>query len=100
MAIIIHQEDYGVNNSLENYLDLFYRKRMKYFVSDLLQKSFSPNDIQDAIKREVAVGKTLGMEIRKHFFPIHTQVNGQLVNDCKLFRVGYALVILVSNHNK
>jgi hypothetical protein len=94
MAIIIHHSEYAVDNSIENFLDLFYSKGMKYFASDLLQKGFSTKDIQDAIKRAVTVGRTSGMEIRKHFAPVYTQIDGQLVNDCKLTRMGYALVIL------
>lgn len=94
MSIIIHHNEYDVDISFENFIDLLYSKEMKYFASDLLQKDFTPQDIQDAIKRAVKVGRTSGMDIRKHFAPVYTQIDGQLVNDCKLSRMGYALVIL------
>lgn len=100
MSIILYHNDYDVDTtSFENFLDLLYSKEMKYFASDLFQKGFSPQDIQYAIKRAVTVGRTSGIEIRKHFSPVYTQINGQLVNDCKLSRLGYALVILNGRPN-
>ena len=92
--MIIHHTKYEVKTSFDKFLDLLYSKGMQYFASDLLQKGFKPADIQDALERAVIIGRTSGIETRKHFAPLYTQIDGQLFNDCKLSRLGYALVIL------
>jgi hypothetical protein len=39
------------------------------------------------------------MELRQHFFPVYTQVDGMLMNDCKLSQLGYGLVLLNADVN-
>ena len=99
MAIIIHHTKYNVESSFDKFLDMLYSKEMKYLASDLLHKGFKPSDIQDALKRAVIIGRTSGLETRKHFAPLYTQIDGQLYSDCKLSRLGYALVILNARPN-
>ncbi len=42
----------------------------------------------------MTICQTAEMEIRQHFIPLYTQVDGILINDYKLSRLAYSLVIL------
>lgn len=94
MEIIVHHNDFTINSSLDNFLDLLFTSQMKYLASDLLKEGLSPTDIQRAIKRAITIGDTSGLEIRQHFTPIYTQINGELVKDCKASKLGYAMILL------
>ena len=94
MELIIYHKEYNSNDSLENFLDLFFNREMEYFAGDLLKEGFSPSDIKEAVKRAIAAGGAAGLEIRKHFAPVYSQVNEGLIYDCKLSRLGYAMVLL------
>ena len=94
MELIIYHKEYESSESLENFLDLYFTKRMEYFAGDLLKDGLSPSDIKEAIQRAMEAGRAAGLEIRKHFAPIYSQINGGLVFDCKLSRLGFAMVLL------
>lgn len=99
MAITLYDNQYDVDNSIHDFLNMLYRSEMNHFASDLLQVGFSPSDIQEAINRAVSVGITADMEIPKHFSPFYSQIDGQIINDCKLSRMAYALVLLNARPN-
>jgi hypothetical protein len=94
MELVIYHKEYNSSESLDNFLDLYFNKEMKYFAGDLLKEGLSPADIKEAIQRAIAAGGAAGLEIRKHFAPVYSQVNGELIYDCKLSRLGYAMVLL------
>lgn len=97
MAIIKYQKVYNRAEALENFLDLSYSYQLKYFASDLLNEGLSPEDIHQAIQRAISIGKSSNLNIRRHFLPIYTQAEHQVIRDCKLSRLGYALVLLNAN---
>jgi len=94
MEVIIYQKNYNRNESIERFFDLLYSNEMNHFASDLLHEGLSIDDIQNAINRAVLVGISSGLNIRKHFAPMYTKVNQQIFRDCKLTKVGYALVLI------
>lgn len=100
MEIVIFQQEKNLEESLGDFRDLYYSRRMKYFASDLLNEGLSLAEIHMAVQKAMATCKTAEMEIRQHFIPVYTQVNGNLLNDCKLSRLGYGLVLLnAETHN-
>ncbi len=94
MKIVIFQEEERLEESLSSFQDLFYSRQMRYLASDLLQEGLSPKEIKDAVQRAMTSCQTAEIELRKHFSPVYTQIKGTLVNDCKLSRLGYGLVLL------
>lgn len=94
MEIVIFQQENNLEDSLGNFRDLFFSRQMKYLASDLLQEGLSPVEIRKAVQKAMTSCQTAEMEIRQHFIPVYTQVDGMLVNDCKLSRLGYGLVLL------
>lgn len=92
--LILFQSNYDTNESFDQFLDVLFYREMKYFASDLLEKGLSPEDIQQAVSRAMLVGKTAGLNIRKHFTIVYTQFQGALMKDCKLSKLGYAMVVL------
>jgi len=91
--IVCHQKS-DLQESLDNFLDLYYSSRMKYFASDLLQEGLSPYDISKAIDKAMTAAQAGGVEVRRHFTPMYTQTESGLLKDCKLSRLSYALVLL------
>lgn len=100
MAIIIYHETYDAEESLDNFIDQFHNSQMKYFASDLLEAGLSPLDIQEALKRAMTIGRTSGLEIRQHFSPVYTQSKGQIIKDCKLSKLGYAMILMNARPDK
>ena len=94
MSIIIYQEQYDLEEVLDNFQALYFGSQMKYLASDLLNNGLTSADIKQAIQRAMTIAETSGMEIRKHFQPVFTQCSTGIVRDCKLSRLGYAMVLL------
>lgn len=97
MEIIVYHDRYYSEDSLEEFLDVLFYRGMDYFASDLLDKGLTPKDLSEAIKRAMLAGKTAGLELRRHFIPVYTQFEGTLVKDCKLSKLGYALLLMNAN---
>ena len=94
MEVIIYHEKYNREEALDNFIDVLYSNQMKYLASDLLKEGFSPSDIRSAVQRAISVGKSSDLDLRQHFSPIYTQSADQVIRDCKLSKLGYALVLL------
>ena len=94
MDLLIYKEENNILDSIDNFINLYYNLHMNYLASDLLVKGFSPQQITDAVLRAMKIGKSSGIEIRKHFIPFFTQVNKEIIRDCKLSQLGYGLVLL------
>ena len=97
MKISIYTKTYDPLDSMKTFLDFYYGLDMQFLASDLLQKGLTPKEISDAVLKAIKTGKSSGIEIRKHFMPVFTQVNSSIVNDCKLSKMGYGLVLLNAN---
>ncbi|TLP74262.1 hypothetical protein [Maribacter sp. ACAM166] len=94
MELTMYQKEYALEGSIDNFLDFFYSFQMNSLASDLLYQGLSPKQISDAIIKAINVGKSSGMNIREHFKPVFSSMNGAIVNDCKLSRLGYGLVLM------
>ena len=82
---------------MEIFLDFYYGLEMQFLASDLLKKGLSPKEISVAVIKAIKTGKSSGIEIRKHFMPVFTEVNKSIISDCKLSKMGYGLVMLNAN---
>ncbi|HFA51473.1 MAG TPA: damage-inducible protein D [Bacteroidetes bacterium] len=94
MEVIIYRKEYDVQEEMQHFRDLCFSSGMKYLASDLLKEGLSPKGISDAVRRAMTAGRAGGMDLQQHFCPVYTQVGGMLFKDCKLSRLGYALVLL------
>ena len=99
MGIVIFQKENNLEDSLGNFRDLYYSSQMNYLASDLLHEGISPSEIRRAVQKAMTTCQTASVEIRKHFIPVYTQVENEIVKDCKLSRLGYGLVLLNTNVN-
>jgi len=94
MNVIVYHKEYDVTESFDNFRDIYFSSQLKYLASDLLNQGLKPRDIKDAVKRAMAAGKSAGLEMKRHFALVYTQKGSTAVYDCKLSRLGYALVML------
>jgi len=94
MDLVLFHNKYGEEEPLNNFRDIYFGRQMKYLASDLLNEGLSPSDIRSAVQKAMKVCGTAEIEFRKHFIPIYTQIDGMLINDCKLSLLGYGLVLL------
>lgn len=92
--VILFHEQYESNTSFDQFLELLFYREMRFFASDLLEKGLDAADIQEAVNRAMLIGKTAGLDLRRHFTPIYTPYQGTMIKDCKLSKLGYALVLL------
>lgn len=94
MNVVTYQQESNLHMSLSNFLDLLFASKMKFLSSDLLYEGMSIIEIQSAVKKAMVVCKMAKLELRKHFLPVYTEIEGTLIKDCKLSRMGYGLVLL------
>ena len=94
MSIVIFQEENILEETLNNFQDLYYGSQMKYLASDLLNEGLSPSEILSAVQKAMTICQTAKMELRQHFIPLYTQIDGMLINDCKLSKLGFGLVLM------
>jgi hypothetical protein len=94
MQVVLYQSAYNTSDQLDQFLDIYLYKQMPYFASDLLEGGLSPNQITQAVSRAMLAGETAGISVRRHFIPVYTQHRKGLIKDCKLSKLGYALVLL------
>lgn len=99
MAIILYHREIEQEDSFSAFRDMYFSSKMKYLASDFLKVGLSSNDIVQAVKRAINSSKNVGLEVKEHFAPVYTQVEGMLFNDCKLSKMGYAMVLLNANIN-
>ena len=92
--VVLFQTRDGLHDSFDQFLNVLFYREMKYFASDLLEKGLSPEDIQQAVRRAMMIGKTAGLDLRQHFTLIYTPYQGVLMKDCKLSKLGYAMLLL------
>lgn len=94
MEISIYKSTYNPIDSIEAFFSLYYSLQMDYLASDLLDQGLSSKQISDAVTKAIKVAKSSELEIRKHFMPVFSQRDKAVINDCKLSKMGYGLVIL------
>jgi hypothetical protein len=94
MEVILYREEYKNVDSIDSFLRFYYNINMKYLASDLLERGLSPKQITEAILKAIKVGKSSGLKMEKHFLPVFTQVNSEIISDCKLSQLAYGLLLL------
>lgn len=94
MSIILYQQAPKKENGFQVFLDTLRNSQLIYLASDILEKGLSPKDLTDAMKRAMIVCKAGGKRVEDHFLPIYSYYRGQMVNDCKLSNLGYALILM------
>lgn len=94
MELLIYKEEYDNIDAIDNFMNFYYNLQMNYLASDLLREGLSPKQITDAVLKAIKIGRSSGMDIRKHFMPIFTDINKEIISDCKLSQLGYGLVLL------
>lgn len=92
--IILYQAEYELHEAIDHFLDEYYMTKMKHLASDLLKRGLEPGEIVAAVRKAVTVCRTVGIDTRRHFYPVYTQYNGAMVKDCKLSPFGFRLVLL------
>jgi hypothetical protein len=97
MEILIYKSKYYKADPIENFLDFYYYTHLNYLASDLLDKELSPNQISDAVVIAIKIAKSSGINIREHFIPVFTDINSEIISDCKLSKLAYGLVLLNAN---
>jgi hypothetical protein len=94
MQLLIYEREYHQSDAIKNFLNFYYNLQLKHLASDLLDEGLTPNQISDAIIKAINVGKSSGLEIKQHFMPVFTDLKKEIINDCKLSKLGYGLVLL------
>jgi len=94
MELLLYTKTYNEADTIHNFMDLYHSLHMTHLASDLLQKGLSPDQITDAVATAITIAKTSGMQTNKHFMPVYSGINEEIIQDCKLSHLGYGLVIL------
>ncbi len=93
MQIRVYQEQQN-SREFEHFLELMYGAEMNFLASDLLKQGLAARAIYEGVKRAITAGRNAGLTIRRHFQPIYTQAAQGIIRDCRLTKLGYALVLL------
>lgn len=99
MGLIIYTRKRETSDTIQNFMDFYYGLQMKYLASDLLNKGLSLEQISDALILAVKVASSSGIGVHKHFMPIYSSINREIMKDCKLSSLGYGLVLMNASPN-
>ena len=94
MELAIYTTTYDIADTVQNFMDVYYATHMKHLASELLEKGLSPSQISDAVSAAIKVIKSSGIEAQKHFLPVFSGLNENIIQDCKLSHLGYGLVLM------
>lgn len=94
MKVITYYEEYDIQASLEDFLNVLFRQELTYFASDLLAQGLSPSAITEAVRKAMLAARAAELNLQQHFQLMYTATNDSLIRDCRLSRLGYALVLL------
>jgi len=94
MKLLIYTNKQNQSDVIHNFMDLYYSLHMTHLASDLLKKGLSPDQITDAVTTAIKVANTSGIETNKHFMPVYSGINEEIIQDCKLSHLAYGLVIM------
>ncbi|MFT6796846.1 MAG: hypothetical protein ACJART_001992 [Maribacter sp.] len=94
MEITMFKKEYNSADSIAHFMDFYYSLSLKYLASDLLDQGLSPKQITDAVVKAINVGKASGLELNKHFRPVFSAIDKEIIRDCKLSHFAYGLVLM------
>ncbi|WP_432410104.1 hypothetical protein [Rasiella sp. SM2506] len=86
-------------DAINNFKNFYYSSQMKFLASELLNKGLSPNQISEAVQMAVAIANASKIDTSKHFMPVYSALNREIIKDCKLSQLGYGLVLMNANTN-
>lgn len=94
MELLIYTREYEQSDAIQSFLSFYHSLNMKYLASDLLKKGLSPKQISDAVEIAINVANSSGIEAHKHFMPVFSGIDQDIIQDCKLSHLGYGLVLI------
>ncbi|MCK0131614.1 hypothetical protein MWU59_08870 [Flavobacteriaceae bacterium F08102] len=94
MELLIYNSTYVEDEPLENFKNFQYALNMKHLASDLLEKGLRPEQISEAFTTAIAVANASGIPVKKHFMPVYSAINKEIIHDCKLSHLAYGLVLM------
>ena len=94
MELLIYTQKYDQADTILNFMDFYYAINMKHLASDLLEKGLSPQQISEAIVMAIKIANSSGIEAHKHFMPVFSGMDHDVIQDCKLSHLGYGLVLM------
>lgn len=97
MELSVYNNNYFEADAINNFRDFYYFIQLKYLASDLLEQGFSPHQITDAVLKAIKIGRSSGLKIQEHFIPVFTDLDQNIIKDCKLSELAYGLVLLNAN---
>ena len=92
--ITIYKREYDPIGAIDDFMGFYYSLNMKFLASDLLKDGLTPFAIEKAFMRATKIARSSGIEVQKHFMPVYIELNKTIVKDCKLSKLGYAMVLL------
>lgn len=99
MELLIYNQKYDQGDAILNFMDFYYAINMKHLASDLLHKGLTPIQISEAIVMAIKIANSSGIEAHKHFMPVFSGMDNDLIQDCKLSHLGYGLVLMNADVN-
>lgn len=99
MELSIYTRSYYEADTILNFMDFCYSINMNYLASDLLHKGFSPKHISEAVVMAIKIANSSGIETRKHFLPVFSGMDQEIIQDCKLSDLGYGLLLINADSN-
>ncbi|WP_111707678.1 hypothetical protein [Lutibacter citreus] len=94
MELLIYERKYKENDVILNFTNFYYALNMKHLASDLLDKGLSPKQITNAIEMAIKIANSSDIDTQKHFMPVYSGINQEIIQDCKLSHLGYGLVLM------
>lgn len=94
MRLTVYQKKYRTYEELDRFQDFYYSYGMPHLASDLLTFGLTPKQIITAVKKATIALQSAGESKRKHFLPIYSEKQGQIIRDCKLSDLGRAFVLI------
>lgn len=99
MELLIFSKKYTESEAIHNFMDMYYSLNMTYLASDLLDKGLSPKQISEAVIAAIKIANASKINTKAHFKPVFSGIQQGVIEDCKLSRLGYGLVLLNADLN-
>ena len=99
MELTIYNSNYDTSESIQNFMDFYYSLQMKHLASDFLNKGLSPKQISEAVTMAIKIANSSNIDTHKHFKPVYSAIDQEIIKDCKLSHLGYGLVLMNADKN-
>lgn len=94
MELLLYEREYRESDIIHNFMNFYYAIKMKHLASDLLDKGLTPDQIRNAFAKAIRVANASGIQVKKHFMPVYSGIDKEIIQDCKLSHLGYGLVLM------